>query len=169
MCAVHYLFCTELQLPHVPLQLRCNRVQQQLLMQVVHAYQGLLGGSAAVGTLNQKERSFCWAMVSEACSAGARGASATKFMIESFDAAWKKLDAWVAPDGGAGAAAGGRGDKATVEMIEAQKAKDELQTEAAAVCSALCTALEQLTDDDVRSPLFAVCSNMHAEEALLYR
>lgn len=68
-------------------------------MQVVHAYQGLLGGSASVGTLSQKERSFCWAMVSEACSAGARGASATEFMMDSFAAAWGKLDAWEAVHG----------------------------------------------------------------------
>ena len=126
---------------------------------MVQAYQGLLGPSAAVGALNQKERSFCWAMVSEACSAGARGASATEFMIDAFDSAWAKLDAWVAPDssadggaaGAAAAAAAAHGGTA-VDAIEAQKARSELQTEAAAVCSALCTALEQLSDEDVRNP-----------------
>lgn len=89
-------------------------------------------------------------MVSEACSAGARGASATEFMMDSFVSAWKKLDAWVAPAAPEGGVGGGDAGRATVDMIEAQKAKNELQTEAAAVCSALCTALEQLSDEDVR-------------------
>jgi hypothetical protein len=116
-------------------------------MQVVQAYQGLLGGSEAIGKLNQKERSFCWAMISEACSAGAAGSSATEFMMHSFHAAWKKLDALAAP----AAVEGGAAD-ARAEMVAVQTAKNELQTEAAAVCSALCTALEQLTDDDVCTP-----------------
>lgn len=47
----------------------------------------------------------------------------------------------------------GAAGSSNVGAIEAQKERNELQTEAAAVCSALCTALSQLSDDDVRTVL----------------
>eukprot|EP00892_Ulva_mutabilis_P001643 jgi/Ulvmu1/1147/UM107_0021.1 len=87
----------------------------------IRAFQALLGGVEGVPTLGPRERTFCWAVISEV-SASTGSGTAVAFLLDSWRSVWARLSA------------------------PSQQVQADSQ-EAAAICRAGVSALEQLLDE----------------------